>query len=115
VAGPAALVVAKVHKICDRLDDRRPTRVVAKDASDVLRLVRTTTAADMIAALHELSRHPVAGPATRHAIEGFDRLFRRPSSDGVRLAVLALATDVPAAIVETQLTERARRLCDGLT
>jgi hypothetical protein len=43
VAGTAALLVAKIHKIGDRLDDsRRPDRQADKDALDVLRLVRTT-------------------------------------------------------------------------
>jgi len=43
VAGPAALLVAKAHKIHDRLQRGRPDRVLDKDAGDVLRLMQTTT------------------------------------------------------------------------
>ena len=44
VAGPAALLVAKVHKIDDRHGSQRETD---KDALDVLRLLRGTTTDDL--------------------------------------------------------------------
>jgi len=57
VAGAAALFVAKIHKIGDRLDDdARPDRQINKDALDVLRLVRTTPAAVMADRLAALRR-----------------------------------------------------------
>lgn len=43
VAGPTALLVAKAHKINDRLaQGARPDRLIDKDASDVYRLMLTT-------------------------------------------------------------------------
>lgn len=43
VAGPAALLVAKAHKIHDRLGSSRPGRVDDKDAADVYRLMQATS------------------------------------------------------------------------
>jgi hypothetical protein len=39
VAGPAALVVAKVHKLRDRLAQGKADRIADKDAADVYRLM----------------------------------------------------------------------------
>ena len=39
VAGPAALVVAKVYKLRDRLVEAKTDRVADKDAADVYRLM----------------------------------------------------------------------------
>ena len=40
VAGVAALLVSKVHKVAERLDDPRRSDYIAKDALDMLRLLR---------------------------------------------------------------------------
>src|SRR5262245_29725719 len=40
VAGPAALIVSKLHKIRERLAECEQRRLDAKDALDVLRLLR---------------------------------------------------------------------------
>jgi hypothetical protein len=40
VAGVAALLVSKVHKVAERLDDPRRNDYIAKDALDMLRLLR---------------------------------------------------------------------------
>lgn len=45
VASPAALVIAKLVKLDERLSGSRPDRVLAKDASDVLRILRYNDAA----------------------------------------------------------------------
>lgn len=52
VAGPAALLVSKLHKLSERIDD--PDRLKDKDALDVLRLLRGTDPADMAAAVGRL-------------------------------------------------------------
>jgi len=40
VAGPAALLVAKAHKVRDRLVEKKSDRIVDKDALDIVRLLR---------------------------------------------------------------------------
>ena len=111
VAGVAALLVAKVIKIRDRVsDERRPHRQRDKDAGDVLRLVRSTTVSDMAKGLEGLRRHAVAGDVTREALQGLYTLFRAPGSPGVAMAVRAVELDVPKAQVEGQLTGYVREL-----
>ena len=43
VAGPAALLVAKLHKIRERISEREQRRLDDKDALDVLRLLQATS------------------------------------------------------------------------
>ncbi len=47
VAGPAALIVAKAQKIRERLAQPRRANTVAKDALDVVRILRGTTEEDV--------------------------------------------------------------------
>lgn len=111
VAGVAALLVAKVIKIRDRVaDDRRPHRQKDKDAGDILRLVRATPVTQMAERLDTLRRDSVAGPVTQEALEGLGALFRAPGSPGVVMAVRAVEQDLPRVQVETQLTSYVREL-----
>lgn len=66
VAGPAALLVAKIHKIAERVD--QPDRLVEKDALDVLRLLQTIPTNDLAAGIDGLRRNDLAGSVTKEAI-----------------------------------------------
>jgi hypothetical protein len=110
VAGAAALLVAKIHKLGDRVAAGRPARLNNKDASDVLRLVRATPVAAMAGRLSELCTDRIAGVVTREALVGFAELFRAAGSPGVVMAVRAVELDLPPALVEAQLTGYAREL-----
>jgi len=104
VAGPAALLVAKAHKIHDRLHSDRPGRVDDKDAADVLRLMQTTRPADVGARLAALAGDPMAGPATATAIAHLEHLFSRRGSPGVEMAARAMRLAAPADRVEAICT-----------
>jgi hypothetical protein len=111
VAGVGALLVAKVHKLAERVqENRRPQRIHAKDAGDVLRLIRVTAVDEMAATLRRLAGDQVAGEVTRKAIGSFSHLFRAPNAPGVALAVAAVDLDLPADQVEAQLTGYVREL-----
>lgn len=56
VAGPAALVIAKAVKLRERLEANDKSRVIAKDAGDLLRLLRMCDAAAIGARLDDLAR-----------------------------------------------------------
>lgn len=71
VAGPAALLVAKVTKIEERRAN--PARHAPKDGLDVLRLLQSTAAEVMAQRLAELARDPLAGAVTTAAIESLRR------------------------------------------
>lgn len=67
VAGPAALLVSKVVKIQERLD--QPGRLKPKDGLDVLRLLRTADLGWLSARLRVLAADDMAGEITRKAID----------------------------------------------
>ncbi len=99
VAGPAALLVAKSHKIHDRLASSRPGRADDKDAADVYRLMQTTSPTDIGARLAELRHDPVAGQATKAGISHLSAQFGRRGGQGVAMAVRALRLAIPEAQV----------------
>lgn len=71
VAGPAALLVAKLNKIGERLDQShtRPDRLKEKDALDAFRLLQTVSTADLVAGLRthrdDVNARPVSAAALR--------------------------------------------------
>ncbi|MFJ4407670.1 hypothetical protein [Streptomyces sp. NPDC088910] len=99
VAGPIALLVAKAHKISDRLadKDRHPDRLTDKDAGDVLRLFMGTQPRQAAADATRLLSNERAGATTATGLKLLADLFGRPRSPGVDMAVNALAADVPEA------------------
>jgi hypothetical protein len=105
VADVAGLLVAKIHKIVDRIGDgRRPDRLKDKDAGDVYRLVRATPVEDMASRLAALRGDVTAGAVTSTAVTAFLDLFRSSRSAGVEMAVRAVQLDVPPQAVQAQFT-----------
>jgi hypothetical protein len=112
VAGPAALLVAKLHKLGERRDD--PGRLVDKDAHDIYRLLVATGTATLAERLNALADDELAGPATGQALDHLRDLFATPAAIGavmagraeelvgdpsvVSAAVAALAADLLAAV-----------------
>lgn len=111
VAGVGALVVAKVHKLLERVAAvGREHRLRNKDAGDVLRLFRATEVREMAERLASLRGDPMAGPVTDRAIAGLDELFGAPAAPGVRMSVAAVELELPADQVEGYLTTYVREL-----
>jgi hypothetical protein len=73
VAGPAALLVAKLHKLGERQDS--PTRLVDKDAHDIYRLLVAISTDTLATALHRLLNDDLAGPVTTQALTYLADLF----------------------------------------
>ena len=61
VAGVAALMVAKAHKLHDRIVSGRPDRQDDKDAADGFRMMQVTSPATVGSTLVGLLEHPIAG------------------------------------------------------
>lgn len=92
LAGPAALLVAKVHKLNQRVDESeqgRVRRLKDKDALDILRLLRVADLGAMAGRLRELEDDPLAGQVTREALDFMPGLFARPDSSGSLMAARA--------------------------
>jgi hypothetical protein len=114
VAGAAALLVAKAHKIHDRLASSRPSRIDDKDAADIYRLMQTTSPDDIASRFVELRRDEIAGPATEAAITYLVDLFGRRNGEGVQMAIRALRLAIPEAQVATLTTSYISRLLPAL-
>ncbi len=84
VAGPAALLVAKLHKIGERQD--QPHRLVNKDAHDIYRLFVATDTNTIGTRLLELSRDELCGPVTHQAIAYLRELFVDETAPGPKMA-----------------------------
>lgn len=96
VAGPTAMLIAKAHKINDRLaQEARPDRLIDKDASDVYRLMLTTEPERINEVVPTLLDDPrVGGPAQR-GLEMLRAQFGARRAPGVDMAVRALRLGVP--------------------
>jgi hypothetical protein len=101
VAGLAALLVAKLHKLHERVESQRPARIDDKDAADVLRIMQTTDPADIAVTLATLTRNPIAGEPTTAALTYLDALFGTRGRPGIAMAQRSLRTAMPADRVQT--------------
>ncbi|MDR0283334.1 MAG: hypothetical protein LBI33_00360 [Propionibacteriaceae bacterium] len=100
VAGPTALLVAKLHKLHDRIET--PSRRDNKDAHDVYRLLRAIGAAAFVEGVDRLLSVPLSAPVTLDALSYLAGLFGRPDAPGSVLAGAAerMVGD-PAAVAES--------------
>lgn len=112
VAGPAALLVAKLHKIQERSETPRQSD---KDALDVLRLLRGTSTEELAARYERLRGDPRSLTVAEAAIDSLRVLFADARAVGVEMTVratqrladpqeiaascVALANDLLAALV----------------
>jgi hypothetical protein len=112
VAGPAALLIAKLHKIAERVSV--PHRLNDKDAHDAYRILIDVDTAELAVAFGVLRREPISSEVTDQAIEYLATLFAvGPDAPGARMAgraeegigepeTVALATSFLAAdLVQT--------------
>lgn len=97
VAGPGALLVAKIHKIAERGKDA--DRVRDKDALDVLRLLRAIDTETIASRLRRLRDDDLAGAVTAEALEHLARLFGSADSDGVAMAIRNVGGAEDAAVI----------------
>jgi hypothetical protein len=112
VAGAAALLVAKAHKLHDRVSENRAARVDDKDAADVIRVMQTTSPGDVGATFRTLCDHPIAGGPSREALAYLDELFGRRARPGIEMAGRALRLAVPEERIEAISTAYTGRLLE---
>lgn len=105
VAGPAALVVAKVYKLRDRLAEGKADRIADKDAADVYRLMLAVPVSEFLLRLRPLVADETAAPVCREAVDLMVQFFGARRAEGVRMAIDALRVAVPP--------ERVADVCTG--
>ena len=91
VAGPSALLVAKLHKLGER--ENTPGRLKAKDALDVFRLLRGVSTQDFVDGFGKLRADDLSTTVTSEAIQYLGRLFGRADAVGSRLVAEAAGSD----------------------
>lgn len=85
VAGPAALLVAKLHKIAERVGN--PDRLNDKDAHDVYRILRAIPTETLVARFRMLLADPISATVTAEAVEYLTELFAAaPTTIGALMA-----------------------------
>ncbi|HZQ80445.1 MAG TPA: hypothetical protein VFB25_00560 [Gaiellaceae bacterium] len=114
VAGIAALLVAKSHKIYERVNRGRTERIDDKDAADVYRLMAASSVADLSKSLERLLADPVAGEVTRIGVAYLLEAFGSSRADGVAMAKRALALAVDPDQVEVLMSHYANALADAV-
>lgn len=112
VAGPGALLVAKLHKIADRSTD--PNRLSDKDALDVLRLLQCVPTVEFTSRIRQLRTHELSSDVTEEAILYMDTLFGSSESTGVRMVVRATAPFEDADVIASSITILASDLLEDL-
>lgn len=116
VAGPAALIVAKAHKLRDRLVEGNADRIADKDAADVYRLMLTVPVPEFLLRLDRLLADETAAPVCREALDLMVKLFGARGAEGARMARDALRVAVPperVADVCTGFVREVRATLDG--
>lgn len=85
VAGPAALLVAKLHKLGERVDT--PDRLNDKDAHDIYRLLVAIETPELAATIRRLLADELSQRATTRALEFIQQLFAAgPDAPGSTMA-----------------------------
>jgi hypothetical protein len=88
VAGPTALLVAKLYKLGERQGN--PSRLDAKDALDIYRLLQSTPTQEFVDAFVALNRDERSMQVTREAIVFMRSLFTSTTALGSQLAAQAV-------------------------
>lgn len=85
VAGPAALLVAKLHKIAERVES--PHRLSDKDAHDAYRILRAFDTQVLAETFSRLRTDELCGQITEEALTSLDELFAKsPAATGAAMA-----------------------------
>jgi hypothetical protein len=107
--------VAKIHKIAERVDD--PGRLIAKDALDVLRLLRVVRTDSLVYGLRGLLDSELARDVTTEALDLAAELMAQADSPAPRMAAQAAGgledPDIIAASLATLWSDLSQELDDG--
>ncbi|MFQ6026319.1 MAG: GSU2403 family nucleotidyltransferase fold protein [Dehalococcoidia bacterium] len=90
VAGPAALLVAKVHKVAERTEEPAH-RQDDKDAFDIYRLLLAIQTEELATNLKRLRDHELSATVSQEALSLFEEHFGDRTSTGTRMVVRNVA------------------------
>lgn len=110
VAGPAALLVAKVHKVAEK----SPSPALRKDAYDVYRLLVATETDELARRVQMLQANPLSADVTAKALAQLERLFGASTSSGSQMAGAAEEGVGNPATVAASVSALTADLLDAL-
>lgn len=84
VASPAALLVAKLHKVSERIG--QPDRSENKDAHDIYRILVAIETQPLAKSIRFLIAQPVCADVTTEAVDLLDTLFGTSDREGSKMA-----------------------------
>lgn len=113
VAGPTALLIAKLHKIGER--QAQPSRLDNKDAHDIYRLLLAADTSVFSSTVPLLLQDDLAAPVTNTAVRYLEELFADPTSLGSTMAGAAERGVGRSAQVAAGASALARDLLDALS
>lgn len=108
VAGPSALLVAKVHKMLDRVGTT--DRLSDKDALDVYRLLQAVPTDALAVRFEALLADKLSREVTENALRELPRLFGTPAAPGSRMAVRAAGPLESAETIAASVAVLAQEL-----
>ena len=108
VAGKGALLVAKSHKLGERLNS--PKRLLPKDAGDVYRIFNSTPVEEMVLIVRKLLTHHLSMNTAEQSLEYLRQLFTKVSSPGTELAIQALTGVEEPAVVAASMSQYTQEL-----
>lgn len=112
VAGPAALLVAKIHKLADRADAR--DRLRDKDAFDIYRLLRGVEAPRLATEVRSLLEHETSAEVTAVALSRFPEFFGAVTSTGTQMAVQHVVGLEDSDFIAASLISLGQELIDSI-
>ena len=113
VAGPGALLVAKLHKIGERSEN--PTRLQDKDAHDLYRLLVAVQTPALAETVRRLLDHSFSRGVTEQALSHFERLFAAgPAALGSEMAGRAEAGVGSPDVVSASVAALAADLLEAV-
>lgn len=110
VAGPSALLVAKLHKIADRNQEPQAKRLADKDGLDVLRLLRGVESRRLADGLLRLREEPISAAVTGEAITLLADLFGETGAVGTQMVIRATERLEDPAVIAESCTALTREL-----
>ena len=108
IAGPAALIVAKLHKIGERVEAQ--DRVRDKDALDLYRLFQAVPTGRLADGMRRLRAHPLSNEVTGEALATLRTLFTRRDAEGIEMTVRAAGDPANSDVMRASMIALAADL-----
>ncbi len=84
VAGPAALLVTKLHKLGERAEEA--SRLQDKDAMDILRILQAISTEELVRGFSKIFADDISKKVGEEAIDYLEKLFSAPDRIGCQMA-----------------------------